>query len=134
MNKDRKIRKNSEFKQIFTKARWISGKWITIHYLNGEKKNSRWGIVVSRKIGGAVVRNRIRRKIREICLVFDPVMVRKLDLVIVARKGIQTINYWDLMKDIEQVCRRAKFIREEDQVTDKKPTIENRKQSDNLSD
>ena len=122
MDKERKIRKNSEYKRIFSRARWISGKWITIHYLTGEGKQSRWGIVVSKKIGGAVVRNRIRRQIREICRVLDPFLVRKLDLVIVARRGIQKINYWDLLKDAEQVCRKAKFIREGDQIANRKDT------------
>jgi len=123
MDKDQKIRKNSEYKRIFSRARWISGKLITIHYLNGESKQSRWGIVVSKKIGSAVVRNRIRRKIREICRILDPLLVKNLDLVIVARRGIQKVNYWDLLKDVEQVCRRAKFIREEDQITHRKDTI-----------
>jgi ribonuclease P protein component len=78
---------------------------------------------VSRKIGGAVVRNRIRRRIREISLVLDALLLRKLDLVIVARKGINNAPYWDLMKDIEQVCRKARFIREGEQVEDRKPGV-----------
>ncbi len=123
MDKERKIRKNSEYKRIFSRARWISSKWITIHYLAGESKQSRWGIVVSKKIGGAVVRNRIRRQIREICQVLDPFLVGKLDLVIVARRGIQKINYWELLKDVEKICRRAKFIREGDQIANRKGTV-----------
>ena len=56
MDKERKIRKNSEYKRIFSRARWISGKWITVHYLNGESKQSRQYCSIQ-KIGGAVVRN-----------------------------------------------------------------------------
>jgi len=55
-------------------------------------------------------------------------LVRKLDLVVVAKRGIQKNNYWDLLKDAEQVCRKAKLIREGDQIANRKDTdIENTK-------
>lgn len=112
MNKESKIRKNDEFQRIFKTARWVSGRWATIHYRNGEGKRSRWGIVISKRIGGAVVRNKVRRRLREICANLDAALIKKVDLVVVGRKGIEKANYWDLQNDLEQVCRRAKLIEE----------------------
>jgi len=112
MNKESKIRKNDEFQRIFKTARWVSGRWATIHYRNGERKRSRWGIVISKRIGGAVVRNKVRRRLREICANLDAALIKKVDLVVVGRKGIEKANYWDLQNDLEQVCRRAKLIEE----------------------
>lgn len=121
-NKQKKLQKDIEFKKVFQKGRWVSKKWVTIHYLNSDKKHNRWGIIVSKKIGNAVIRNHIKRKIREICRALDKVILDKRDLVIIARRGIDKVGYWELKKDIEEACYRAKLIRRE-------ALIENTKQN-----
>lgn len=110
---NQKLQKNIEFKKVFQKGRWVSRKWVTIHYLKTDKKENRWGIIVSKKIGNAVIRNHTKRRIREICRVLDDVIQVKRDLVIIARRGIDKIGYWELKKDMEEACYRANLIRKE---------------------
>ncbi|NLK51401.1 MAG: ribonuclease P protein component [Syntrophomonadaceae bacterium] len=127
LDKDSRIRKNKDYQRIFQKSRWISGRWVTLHYRSGEGKRSRWGIVVSRRVGNAVVRNRVRRKIRVICAALDLRLTRKIDLIIVGKKGIDKADFWDLKADLEQICRRAQLIRERGKVEPEKKGTEHGK-------
>ena len=113
MEKVARIRKNQDYQQIFRSSRWINGRWLTLHYRKGKGLRSRWGMVVSRRVGGAVVRNRVRRRLREICREFDPHLKQKMDLVVVGKKGIDQVDFWSLRRDFLQVCYRASVLRKE---------------------
>ncbi len=66
---------------------------------------SRLGVVVSKKVGGAVVRNRAKRRIRA------AVNIRALppgwDVVVIARTSIQSAQYQDLERELRQLLVRA---------------------------
>ena len=61
-----RIKKNYEFKRIFTKGQFFSGKILNI-YLEISKKNyNKFGVAISKKLGKSVVRNRLKRWAREV--------------------------------------------------------------------
>lgn len=75
MKKLYRIQKNEEFKKIiFKKIRFKNNSFII--YLNKRKENhARFGISVSKKLGNAVVRNKVKRQVKsmihEICDYYD---------------------------------------------------------------
>lgn len=58
-----KIKKNADFQKIFNKGKKVFSPYITFLYFNGGKLSM--GLAVSKKHGGAVKRNRIKRLLRE---------------------------------------------------------------------
>lgn len=60
-----RIRLRSEFDRIYAARRFASNDQLTIYVLENGLDYSRLGLSVSRKVGGAVVRNLVRRRIKE---------------------------------------------------------------------
>ncbi len=68
----------------------------------------RFGITASRKVGGAVVRNRSRRRIRELFRKHQQaVSVWRGDLVVNVRRGCDVVGWEKLTEDFERCMRRA---------------------------
>ena len=65
MRKIKTLKKNYEFKNVFLRGKFYKGKQISIYVLKNHKKTNIIGIAVSTKQCGAVLRNRIKRLIRE---------------------------------------------------------------------
>jgi ribonuclease P protein component len=63
--KDERIRERREFTEIFNHAGKIHSSHLILFRRSNCRHNARLGITASRKVGGAVVRNRIKRLIRE---------------------------------------------------------------------
>jgi ribonuclease P protein component len=70
---------------------------------------SRLGVVTSKKIGGAVVRSRARRLLRECFRLHQRELARPVDLVLVARPSIVGKKLADVENDLMRVLRQARL-------------------------
>lgn len=75
--------------------------------------SSRLGLVASGKIGGAVVRNRARRLLRESFRLHQLELAGPLDLVLVARPSIAGKDFAFVERDFLTALRRAKLTKAE---------------------
>ncbi len=67
---------------------------------------ARFGITVTRKVGNAVIRNRIKRMVREGCRHAAGLFPSKLDVVIVARSSAATAATSDVVAELADLARR----------------------------
>ena len=81
-----RIRKNSDFGLAINKGNSICLPSYIVYKLETENHYTRVGISVSKKLGKAVVRNRIKRQVRAICDELIKYDDRSLDIVIIVRK------------------------------------------------
>ncbi|MHB1126771.1 MAG: ribonuclease P protein component [Bacillota bacterium] len=102
--------KNEEFRNVYRKGRWINGEYLVMHILSKSQDQTRVGFSVSRKIGGAVDRNRIRRVLKEICRLNDHRFKVGYDIIFVARPKIKGISYSLVEKDLLALCGNAKLL------------------------
>ena len=79
---------------------------------NDAESSQRIGIVTSRRIGNAVVRNRVRRRLREIVRAARPRLVTGLWLVIVAKVPSATALFATLEEEWAQLARRGYILRD----------------------
>lgn len=92
MKKEYRLLKNEEFKNVIDHKHYKSNTFFSIYFLDNNLDHYRIGISVSKKIGIAVIRNKIKRQVREIVnLCFDKNMSK--DIVIIVRYGYQHDNY-----------------------------------------
>ncbi len=103
--KELKIRKSSQYEEIFRKSNRLRSRHFDILYVQNSLGYSRTGIVVSKKnVRSAVKRNRIKRVVREVFRnnksLFD-----SLDVVFLAKKGCEDLNYSNAKREIQDNIR-----------------------------
>ena len=98
MKKEYRIKKNEEFSRIISLNKYFSNSLFKMYYARIAEDHSRVGISVSKKIGNAVVRNKVKRQIRMMlieCYDFDS---SKFDLIFIVRDNYLNKGYIDCKK------------------------------------
>jgi ribonuclease P protein component len=94
-----------EFQRVFDAGRRAHGRHLTIIAAPAPGPDSRIGIVASKKLGGAVVRNRAKRLIREVFRTqANP--VRPSDLVIIPKASALQVVASEVVSDYRTALRR----------------------------
>ncbi|MBN1153055.1 MAG: ribonuclease P protein component [Dehalococcoidia bacterium] len=94
-----------QFTAVFRRGRACYGTLVAVRVLHNCLGLSRLGLVVGKKVGDAVERNRVKRRIRHI--VGIRVLPPGWDLVVIARPGIQSAQYRDVERELRQLLERA---------------------------
>lgn len=66
---------------------------------------------MSKKLGNAVTRNSIKRKIRHVIMELSPNLLNQ-DFVIIARKGVEELDYHEVKKNLLHVLKLANLYQE----------------------
>ena len=108
----RRLRKRRQFLAVAAGGRRLGGKHFLFFVHRQETGPSsvageaRFGITVTRKIGNAVIRNRVKRIVREGCRRSAALFPAGLDLVIVARPSAASAGSAEAADEIAQLARR----------------------------
>jgi len=79
------LTKNHEFRRLYNKGKSVASKCAVVYCIKNNKPGNRLGITVSTKLGGAVQRNRIRRRLKEVYRLNEQSLRTGYDIVLVAR-------------------------------------------------
>ena len=109
MKRETTLKKNYEFRRVYNKGKSGVSSFLVIYARPNKSGRNRLGITVSAKLGKAVVRNRVRRRLRELYRLSQPSMKQGYDIVLVARTRAVTAQYRELEKAYKKVCGRMEL-------------------------
>jgi len=110
MKKEYRIKKNKDFQTVFQSGKSTANRQFVVYVLDRKDQDHfRIGLSVSKKLGNAVTRNRIKRLIRQFFLEHKLQMKPK-DFVIIARKPVVDMSYEEVKKSLLHVLRLAKAL------------------------
>ena len=105
------LKKNHEFKRLYNKGKSAASQCAVVYCRRNGKTENRLGITVSAKLGGAVRRNRIRRRLKEIYRLNEGALHTGYDIVIVARMRARLAAYREIERSVMSLYRKLGIIR-----------------------
>lgn len=94
-----RIRKKKDFDRLYKNGNRFRGKYLTLVYLDNNFAFSRLGVVASRKVGGAVLRNRVKRRMRELYRRNKMLISRPVDMVAIAKAESARTSWPEFSED-----------------------------------
>ena len=108
MDRERRLRKKAEFLNVQRQGRWWANSLATISVLPNELGANRFGFLVSRRVGGAVVRNLVKRRLKEI--VRREILLEGFDVVLIARAALQGATFAQAGDAVRDLFRRSRLL------------------------
>ena len=101
-----RLRHQREFQRVFREGTKQVSSAFALYVLPTSESCSRLGMAVSKRVGGAAVRNRVKRHIREFFRHHKAELCPPCDLVVVARQGAARLSYADVVQHFLRLLRR----------------------------
>lgn len=111
MQKIYRLTQRGSFNYIYRKGKRQHDKLFTLYYVSAY--NLKLGVSVSKKIGNSVVRNKVKRRIKEAFRQIIPMVIPSYNIVIVARPGIESASYADIKAALERVLQKEHLLLEQ---------------------
>jgi len=105
-----RLRKNEEFHRVFKLGKAFVGDKIVVYKLENGLSYNRVGITVSRKLGGAVERNKLKRIVREAWRAREGQLRKGFDLVLVPRMKAKTASFREIADELQQLLVKGNII------------------------
>ena len=117
MKFSKSLKLNHLFRKLYRKGKSAAGKYLVIYCRKNGAQGNRIGLTVSAKLGHAVVRNRVRRRLREIYRLHESQFQPGWDIVVVARSRAVDAPYQKLERAyLSQADKLGLLIHEEKSV------------------
>jgi len=110
MGKKRRLKKNSEFKDVYSKGKVYANHLLVLYIVENESSFNKVGFSVSKKVGKSVVRNKIRRRIRE-CYRLNGDRIKKgFNMVFISRVIAKDATYKEIENAMVSLFKKAGIL------------------------
>lgn len=115
MQRSWRLRHRDDFARLRVEGRTTQNLYVVLSYQVNDQPNNRYGFVCSRRLGKAVVRNQIRRRLREVMRRYHPWIAlagRPCDVVLIARNPSVKATFQELETAIGDLLRQEGLLKD----------------------
>ena len=105
------LKENYEFRRLYQKGASAVGGGMVVYCRKNRLGRNRLGLTASVKLGHAVVRNRARRRLREVYRLNGAALKSGYDIILVARSRTLTASWEDLNRTFLRLCGKLDLLR-----------------------
>ncbi len=111
MEKKYRLRKNIEFKRVYNKGKNYWNRNLILYVRKNGLEETRLGITITKKIGNAVTRNKIRRRMKEIYRLNHHRVKNGYDLIFIPKKNVVDLSYIELENSLIHILKISGILR-----------------------
>ncbi|WP_239615399.1 ribonuclease P protein component [Cohnella mopanensis] len=112
MHRKLRLRKREDFNVVYRYGRSFANSQFVVYWRKRSQRGTfRMGVSASSKLGGAVVRNRLRRMVKEIVRLNASKLLEDMDLILIVRKPALSLPYKEMEGSILHVLRKAGLLK-----------------------
>lgn len=112
MKSKNKLKKRKQFNWTFKNGTSIHSKNMSLVFNESKGKDYKIGFSISKKVGKAVVRNKIKRRFREIITMLEKNIENRKTIIFVAKPGITECDFWAMKTEVEELLKKAMLFKE----------------------
>ncbi len=117
VKKEYRIKKSEEFSAVFQNGTSYANQQFVVYVLDKPgQPHLRAGFTVGKKLGNAVTRNQMKRKMRELVRIHQTHLHPEKDYVLIARKPVLQLSFQQLERSFIHVMKRAKVWNHENEI------------------
>ena len=108
------LKENYEFRRMYQKGASAVDRCMVVYCRKNRLNRNRYGFTESVKLGGAVVRNRARRRLREVCRLQSGRLCVGYDILVVARGRTAAAPFQELTAAYLRLAKKLSLLKEEE--------------------
>ena len=106
------LKRKKDFNKVFNRGKSTASRFLVIYWYPNNKEINRYGFSISKRIGKAVVRNKLKRRLKEIIRRFlEDSCLTGYDIIIIARNPVNDLDFEGLKDDLTRLFKKADLFK-----------------------
>ena len=107
MEKRIRLRSNQDYKKVYARGKSYLNRNFTLIVKSNVLDHARVGFSITKKMGNAVTRNRLKRRLREMIRLNQKRLVKPMDIIVIPRQNTLDMDYKKLESQLRHVLQLA---------------------------
>jgi ribonuclease P protein component len=110
LRREYSLRRNKEFRYVYRRGKSVSDRYFVLIYIKTKTPHLKVGFSVSKKLGNAVHRNKLKRRMKEAFFSMLSQVSKKSLIVFVPRECAKDIDYITIQESLGKLLRKAGLV------------------------
>lgn len=108
--KSARLGTNRHFQKIYQEGRSVAGRYLVLHWRKKRDLNNKIGFGAGKKLGSAVIRNRLKRLMREAWRLYPETLPPGYDYILIARRPLLGKGLKEAQSGLQEVLKKSGLL------------------------